>query len=63
MGSERSFILMKLYWHRYLVFNLGNCAMKLATCTETGLRRLYIDKEALGLNPRKHVSAACVEAS
>jgi len=54
---------MKLYWHRYLVFNLGNCAMKLATCTETGLRRLYIDKEALGLNPRKHVSAACVEAS
>jgi hypothetical protein len=32
---ERSFILMTLGWHNYLVLSLGNYAMKL--CIETGL--------------------------
>ena len=36
MGCEESFITMKLIWHSYLVFSLGNCAHK--TPTETGLR-------------------------
>jgi non-homologous end joining protein Ku len=29
MECEEGLITMKLYWHGYLVFSLGNCAMKL----------------------------------
>ena len=36
MGRERSFITIKLIWHGYLVYRLGNCAIKLYT--EIGLR-------------------------
>jgi hypothetical protein len=35
MGCEKSFIIIKLRWHRYLVFNLGSRAHE--TCTKTGL--------------------------
>jgi hypothetical protein len=38
MRCEESFITMKLYWHIYLVFSLGNCAHK--TCTESDLNHL-----------------------
>jgi hypothetical protein len=36
MGCEESSITMKLHWHGYLVFSLGNCAYE--TCSETSLR-------------------------
>ena len=36
------FIIMKLIWHRYLVSNLDNRAMKL--CTETDLTLKWIIK-------------------
>ena len=36
MKCEESFITIKLIWHNYLIFSLGNYVIKL--CTETGLR-------------------------
>ena len=38
MECEENFITMKLIWHNYLVFSLGNCVHK--TPTETDLKHL-----------------------
>jgi hypothetical protein len=35
MRCGKSFIPMKLYWHSYLVFSLGNCIYDI--CIETSL--------------------------
>jgi hypothetical protein len=40
MRCEESFIIMKLHWHSYLLFNIDNCAYE--TCTETGLIQLRL---------------------
>jgi len=44
---ERSFIPMKLIWHDYLIYNLGNSVMKL--CIETGL--IYIKNIRVSRQP------------
>ena len=41
--EQESFILIKLNWHSYLVFNTDNCAMKL--CTKTGLTVIPLSSE------------------
>ena len=49
MGREESFITMKLIWHSYLVFSVGNYDHE--TPTETGLRmrlRLFLQSEMQG---------------
>jgi len=42
---------MKLIWLGYLVYSLGNCAMKL--CIETGLRRGYLVRAQRALHEKQ----------
>ena len=57
MRCEEYFIIMKLIWHRYLVFSLNNCAYKIST--EISLRIIRISKRTSTkkTNQRDYISS------